>query len=119
MLLLLLSVFPQQQIERRHGYAVVNHKLQRRKQETCLINGKRRQEQYFSDLRLGKELDQQMARSLEGFVTSDKNNGPLSPSGFLPEENKWNKSLSPAHSLTFISFDMLCFTVRSQVSTLV
>lgn len=35
MLLLLLSVFPQQQIERRHGYAVVNHKLERGKQETC------------------------------------------------------------------------------------
>lgn len=33
--LMLLSVFPQQQIERRHGYAVVNHKLERGKQETC------------------------------------------------------------------------------------
>lgn len=89
---MLLSVFPQQQIERRHGYAVVNHKLERRKQETCVINEKLRAEEHFSDLRLGKELDQQMAFSLEGFVTSDKNNGLLSPSGFLPEENKWNKS---------------------------
>lgn len=82
----------------------------------CVINEKLRAEQHFLDLRLGK--DQQMVCSLEGFVTSDKDNGLLSPSGFLPEENKCNKGLSPAHSLTYLICFASLFALRYQLWSL-